>query len=204
MSSHARARALSFAAASAILPGPHSAFHALHAQTDAQADDSLMHGALNSGVLCRKGPTGTRRCTKGGVSGPAEDLRPVSEVGGRGKFSAGRRCTGAGCRSTSREATRHWYRKVREGVVTHLPFTRRFLISDSRGWAGRRCIKPHCRLQVGWRPRGMRRDRLGYARARLSVSIPMANPCSGTESAQDHSQYELRPFGGVPGPSRAG
>ena len=27
----------------------------------------------------RKGPTG-RRCTKGGVSGPAEDLRPVSEV----------------------------------------------------------------------------------------------------------------------------
>ena len=43
MSSNARARLLSFAAASAILPGPHSAPHA--------ADDSLMHGALNSGFF---------------------------------------------------------------------------------------------------------------------------------------------------------
>ena len=33
----------------------------------------------HSNVLCRKGPTGTRR-VKGGVSGPAEDLRLVSEV----------------------------------------------------------------------------------------------------------------------------
>ena len=29
--------------------------------------------------MCRQGPKG-RRCTKGGVSGPAEDLRPVTEV----------------------------------------------------------------------------------------------------------------------------
>ena len=79
VSSQARARALCFAAASAILSDPHSALLALPALTDAHADDSLMHGALNSGLLYRKGPTGTRR-VKGGVSGPAEDLRPVSEV----------------------------------------------------------------------------------------------------------------------------
>ena len=61
------------------------------------AHATTLHNAQNSwsdtGRV--KGPTG-RRCTKGGVSGPAEDLRPVSEVGDRGKFSAGRRCTGAG------------------------------------------------------------------------------------------------------------
>ena len=62
---------------------------------------------------CRQCPTG-RRCTKGGVSGPAEDLRPVPEVGGSGKFSAGRPGTGAGCRFTSREATRHWYQDRQE------------------------------------------------------------------------------------------
>ena len=55
-----------------------------------------------------QGPTGTRR-VKGGVSGLAEDLLPVSEVEAWSKFSAGRRCTGAGCRFTSREATRHRY-----------------------------------------------------------------------------------------------
>ena len=71
VSSHARARALCFAA-SANLSDPHSALLALPALIDAHADDSLMHGALRSGVLCRKGPTGTRR-VKGGVSGPAED-----------------------------------------------------------------------------------------------------------------------------------
>ena len=47
---------------------------------DMHVDDSSVHGACNSwsdtGRV--KGPTG-RRCSKGGVSGPAEDLRPVSE-----------------------------------------------------------------------------------------------------------------------------
>ena len=38
--------------------------------------------------------------------------------GGRGKFSAGRRCTGARCRFTSREATRHWY-QVSQGRCSH-------------------------------------------------------------------------------------
>ena len=49
----------------------------------------------------RKGPTG-RRSTKGGVSGPAEDLRPVTEVEAGVKLLASRQCTGAGCRFTSR------------------------------------------------------------------------------------------------------
>ena len=43
---------------------------------------SLVHDACSnswSDTVRSQGPTG-RRCTKGGVSGPAEDLRPVSEV----------------------------------------------------------------------------------------------------------------------------
>ena len=43
---------------------------------------------------CAQGPA-WRRSSKGGVSGPAEDLRPVSEVEAGGNFSAGRRCTGS-------------------------------------------------------------------------------------------------------------
>ena len=38
-----------------------------------------MHFAHMSLVICRQGPT-ERSGTEGGVSGPAEDLRPVSEV----------------------------------------------------------------------------------------------------------------------------
>ena len=40
---------------------------------------SPMHDAQNSRVGGSQGPRG-RRCSKGGVSGLAEDLRPVSEV----------------------------------------------------------------------------------------------------------------------------
>ena len=76
-----------------------------------------------------KGPTGTRN-TKGGVSGPAEDLRPVSKMeavhGGRLQvhFPGGNQAQvpcGTGL------------------VWSHLPSTRRFLTPDSRhldvGWA---------------------------------------------------------------------
>ena len=75
--------------------------------------------------------------------------------GGRGKFSAGRRCTGAGCRFTSQEATRHRNQAGQGEVWTHLPSTRRFLVSNSchldadwtsdNQWAGRRCVVPHDR-----------------------------------------------------------
>ena len=50
VSSHARARALCFAAI-CLFVTPHSAHHSLPALTDAHADDSLMHVALNSGRL---------------------------------------------------------------------------------------------------------------------------------------------------------
>ena len=45
------------------------------------AHGSLVHDACSNSWsdTVRKGPT-ERRCTKGGVSGPAEDLHPVSEV----------------------------------------------------------------------------------------------------------------------------
>ena len=45
------------------------------------AHGSLVHDACSNSWsdTVRKGPTG-RKCTKGGVSGPAEDLRPVPEV----------------------------------------------------------------------------------------------------------------------------
>ena len=47
------------------------------------------------GLLPVQRSIGTRR-VKGGVSGLAEALRPVSEVEAGGKFSAGRQCMGAG------------------------------------------------------------------------------------------------------------
>ena len=56
----------------------------------------------------RQGPTGTRRVPKVGFRS-GRRFAPCLRGGGRGKFSAGRRCTGAGCRFTSREATRHRY-----------------------------------------------------------------------------------------------
>ena len=76
--------------------------------------------------VCSQGPTGRKR-VKGGVSGPAEDLRPVSEVeagvnfrlvgGARGRlqvhFPGGNKALVPG--------------KARE-VWSHLPSTRRFLI----------------------------------------------------------------------------
>ena len=136
MSSHARARSLCFAAASATLSDPHSALLALPAVIDAHADDSLMHGALNSGVLCREGPTGTRRSSKGGVSGPAEDLRPVAEVEAGVNFrpAGGVRRQVAGALSRRQPGT--GTRRVRGGAVTpslhpEVPDTR--FVSPGRG-----------------------------------------------------------------------
>ena len=80
---------------------------AVHARrTVSPMHDVNAHNSWSDTVRLQ-GPTGTRR-VKGGVSGPAEDLRPVSEVEA-GVNSAGRRCTGAGCRFYSQEATRHRY-----------------------------------------------------------------------------------------------
>ena len=104
----------------------------------AHARSTPMHVAVNSwsdtGTV--QGPTG--KSTKGGVSGPSEDLHPVSEV------EAGVNCRSAG--------------GVRRQVAGSLPGrqpgtgTRRFLIPNSchlgadwasgNRWAGRRCVKP--------------------------------------------------------------
>ena len=72
--------------------------------------------------------------------------------GGRGKFSAGWWFSEAGCRFTSQEATVPGSTGL---VLTHLPSTRRFLVSNSchldmdwtsgNQWAGRRCVEPHSR-----------------------------------------------------------
>ena len=84
--------------------------------TVAHAHASILHGARNSGgtggllpvqrstSYCLdnswsdtgrvEGLTG-RRGSKGGVSGPVEDLCPVSEVEAGVKCSAGQRCTGS-------------------------------------------------------------------------------------------------------------
>ena len=98
-------------------------------------------------------PTG-RRCTKGGVSSPSEDLRPVSEVEAAVNFGRPA-CTGAGCRFTSQEATRHRSQACQGRCGHTFPSTRRFLVSNSchldtdwtsgNRWAGRRCVVPHGR-----------------------------------------------------------
>ena len=107
-------------AASATLSDPHSAPLALPAVIDAHADDSLMRGASNAGVFCREGPTGTRM-VKGGVSGPAEDLRPVSEVEAGVNFWPAGCVRGQVAGSLTRKATRHRY-QAGLVVVRWLPF----------------------------------------------------------------------------------
>ena len=90
-----------------------------------------------------KGPTGWR-CTKGRVSGQAEDLRPVSEVEAGVNFrpAGGVRGQVAGPLPGRQPGTGTWP-------------TRRFLTPDSRHldvgwasgnqWAGRRCVPLHGR-----------------------------------------------------------
>ena len=64
-----------------------SAFPPASLAVVAHARSTPMHVAHNSwsDTVRVQGPTG-RRCTKGGVSGPAEDLRPCLRGGGRGKI----------------------------------------------------------------------------------------------------------------------
>ena len=82
LSTSACARAFCFAGACAGAAArvcPVSSSSAISAVVHAHA--TTLHNAQNSWSDTGRvqGPTG-RRCTKGGVSGPAEDLRPVSEV----------------------------------------------------------------------------------------------------------------------------
>ena len=62
---------------------------------------------------------------------------PCLRGGGRGKFSAGGRCTEAGCRFTSQEATRSWYQAAKGwcGHGIHFVSLGRGLdIRQSMGW----------------------------------------------------------------------
>ena len=64
-----------------------------------------------------QGPTG-RRCTKGGVSRPAEDLRPVSEVEAGVNFRPAGGVRGQVAGSLPRRQPGTGTRRLREGVVT--------------------------------------------------------------------------------------
>ena len=74
----------------------------------AHASVSSLHSNSWSDTARVKGPTG-RRCTKGGVSGPAEDLLPVSEVEAGVNFRPAGGVRGQVADFSPREATRHWY-----------------------------------------------------------------------------------------------
>ena len=94
-------------------------------------------------VVGSQGPT-RRKGSKGGVSGQAEDLRPVSEVEAGLNFRLAGGVRGQVAGSLPRKASGE--------VWTHLPSTRRFPTSDSchlgadwasgNQWPGRRCVKP--------------------------------------------------------------
>ena len=71
-----------------------------------QKSTSYCLGNSWSDTVRVQGPTGTKR-VKGGVSGLAEDLRPVSEVEAGVNLRSAGGVRGAGCRFTSQEATRH-------------------------------------------------------------------------------------------------
>ena len=70
-----------------------------------------------SDTVRSQGPTG-RRCTKGGVSGPAEDLRPVSEVEAGVNFRPAGGVRGQVAGSLPRRQPGTGTRRIREGVVT--------------------------------------------------------------------------------------
>ena len=84
------------------------------------AHGSLVHDACSnswSDTVRSQGPTG-RRCTKGGVSGPAEDLRPVSEVEAGVNFRPAGRVRGQVAGSLPRRQPGTGTRQVRGGVDT--------------------------------------------------------------------------------------
>ena len=85
----------------------------------AHAHASTLHGAHNSwsDTVRVQGPTGTRR-VKGGVSGPAEDLRPVSEVEAGVNFRQAGSVRGQVAGSLLRRQPGTGTRRVRGGVVT--------------------------------------------------------------------------------------
>ena len=86
----------------------------------APAHASILHGAFVnswSDTVRLHGPTGTRR-VKGGVSGPAEDLRPVSEVEAGVNFRPAGDVRGQVASSLPRRQPGTGARQGKGGVVT--------------------------------------------------------------------------------------
>ena len=140
------------AAPARVCPGSSSAVSAAVARVQA----STLHDACSnswSDTVRVQGPT-WRRGSKGGVSSPPEDLLPVSEVeaGVNFRLAGGTRRQVAGSlpRKQPGTGTKH-----HREVWSHLPSTRRFLVSNSchldadwtsgNRWAGRKCVEPHSR-----------------------------------------------------------
>ena len=168
------------------------------------AHGSLVHDACSnswSDTVRSQGPTG-RRCTKGGVSGPAEDLRPVSEVEAGVNFRPAGGVRGQVAGSLPRRQPGTGTRQVRGGVVTPslhpevpgIQFVSPGYGLDIRqlmGWTkvcgttqsgiwvlkgnARTCMFPANldHLRVRWISRGTYETAWVYARARLSVFIPV-------------------------------
>ena len=139
---------------SASAPSP--AFPSASLAVGAHARSTPMRVAHNSwsDTVRVQGPTG-KRCTKGVVSGPAEDLRPCLRGGGRGKFSAGLAVYGGRLQVHFPGGNEAQVPGRSREVWSHLPSTRRFLVSNSchldtdwtsgNQWARRRCVEPHSR-----------------------------------------------------------
>ena len=111
----ARAPALLAASASSSS----SAFPFVSPAVCAHARSTPVHGAHNSwsDTVRSQGPT-VRRCTKGGVSGPAEDLRPVSKAEAGVNFRPAGRVRGQVAGSLPRRQPGTGTRQVRGGVDT--------------------------------------------------------------------------------------
>ena len=102
-------------AASASLSS--SAFPFASLAVVAHARSTPMHGAHNSwSDTVRSQVPRRRRCSKGGVSGPAEDLRPVSEAGVNFRPAGGVRGQVAGSLPSRQPVT--GTRQGKGGVVT--------------------------------------------------------------------------------------
>ena len=157
LSTSACARSSSFAGACAGAAArvcPVSSSSAVSAVVHAHA--ATLHSAHNSWTDTGRvqGPTG-RRCTKGGVSGPAEDLRPVSEVEAGVNFrpAGGVRGQVAGSLPSRQPGT--GTRRVREGVVTpslHPEVPGNQFVSPGRGL--------DIRQSMVWVPKGNARARM--------------------------------------------
>ena len=120
LSTFACARAFCFAGACAGAAArvcPVSSSSAISAVVHAHA--TTLHNAQNSWSDTGRvqGPTG-RRCTKGGVSGPAEDLRPVPEVEAGVNFRPAGGVRGQVAGSLPRRQPGTGTRQVRGGVDT--------------------------------------------------------------------------------------